>query len=111
MRDLRLGVRRAVVEAYSNRMFWWEAAMMAQRLVREGLPSVPVLPHYHQAWLVNACGVQCFGWAGAGPGVHVCQRAARGAGHRPHLAVHRLRDGPHSVDPHAEPSGGCLFMR
>jgi hypothetical protein len=32
--DLRLGVRRALVEAYSDSMYWCEAGMMAQRLVR-----------------------------------------------------------------------------
>jgi hypothetical protein len=32
--DIRLGVRRALVEAYVDHMFWWEASMMVQRLVR-----------------------------------------------------------------------------
>jgi hypothetical protein len=34
MLDIRVGVRRAVVDAYSDRMYWWEASLMVQRLVR-----------------------------------------------------------------------------
>jgi hypothetical protein len=34
MHDIRMGVRRAVVDAYSDRMYWWEASLMVQRLVR-----------------------------------------------------------------------------
>lgn len=30
--DVRLGVRRAVVDSYHQRAYWWEAALMAQRL-------------------------------------------------------------------------------
>jgi hypothetical protein len=33
MDSLRVGVRRALVEAYTDRMYWWEASLMAQRLV------------------------------------------------------------------------------
>jgi hypothetical protein len=32
--DLRVGVRRALVETYTPGLFWWEAVLMAQRLVR-----------------------------------------------------------------------------
>lgn len=42
MRDLRAGVRRALVEAYNDGMFWWEAAMMVQRLVRVGVEVWPL---------------------------------------------------------------------
>ena len=45
VRDLRLGVRRALVETYSDGMFWWEAAMMAQRLVRPGLHGLLAAKH------------------------------------------------------------------
>lgn len=31
--DLRVGVRRALVESYAPHAFWWEAVLMAQRLV------------------------------------------------------------------------------
>jgi hypothetical protein len=34
MHDLQVGVQRAVVDAYSDRMYWWEASLMVQRLVR-----------------------------------------------------------------------------
>lgn len=32
--DVRLGVRRALVDCYHPKAYWWEAALMAQRLVR-----------------------------------------------------------------------------
>jgi hypothetical protein len=31
--DARLGVRRARVDAYHPRAYWWEAVLMSQRLV------------------------------------------------------------------------------
>ncbi len=33
-RDLRLGLRRALVDAYRPEVYWWEAVLMLQRLVR-----------------------------------------------------------------------------
>ena len=36
--DVRLGVRRALVDSYHHRAYWWEAALMAQRLVSFALP-------------------------------------------------------------------------
>jgi hypothetical protein len=32
--DVRLGTRRALVDTYTGRWYWWEAALMVQRLVR-----------------------------------------------------------------------------
>jgi hypothetical protein len=34
IQDVRLGVRRAIVEAYTDGAYWWEASLMMQRLVR-----------------------------------------------------------------------------
>ena len=38
--DVRVGVRRALVDCYHPKAYWWEAALMAQRLVRRCLSAV-----------------------------------------------------------------------
>jgi hypothetical protein len=34
VRDMRWGVRRAIVESYRPGAFWWESVLLGQRLVR-----------------------------------------------------------------------------
>ena len=56
VQHLRLAVRRALAETYSDRMFWWEASLMAQRLVlsvSESAGSCALVPPF--AHLLSYC--------------------------------------------------------
>jgi hypothetical protein len=35
--DVRVGMRRALVDSYRDHAHWWEVVLLAQRLVRAGL--------------------------------------------------------------------------
>ena len=45
---VRLGVRRALVDPYRDGVFWWEAVLMAQRLV-----SPVSLPLFQISWVAR----------------------------------------------------------
>jgi hypothetical protein len=109
VRDLRLGVRRAIVEAYSDRMYWWEAALMVQRLVRYLLvcPSCGCFEGSHYVMCDRLTVVCC-----AEPWccVHFWKRAAWRAGPGLYLALLHICNRARNCRPHAEPGGKAVAL-